>query len=62
MAARRRLSAGVGLPTAVTAKVPNDPTLNVAVLELVIAREPFTVSVKFCTADPLPLLAVNVSA
>ncbi len=54
--------AGGGAPMVVTVNVPGVPTVNVVVAALVNAGRPVTVSVKFCTADPLPLVAVNVSA
>jgi len=54
-------SVGVGVPVVVTAKVPNAPTVNVAVLALVIAGAWFTFNVKLWLAGvPTPLLAVIV--
>ena len=59
------LSEGVGVPVAVTVKVPAEPTVKVVLPALVIAGATgvgFTVSVKFCDAAvPTPLLAVIVS-
>jgi hypothetical protein len=59
------LSEGVGLPVAVTVKLPAVPTVKVVLLALVIAGDvpPLpTVSVKlWLAAVPTPLLAVKVS-
>ena len=57
------LSVGAGKPVAVTVKEPAAPTVNAALLALVMAGAWFTVSVKLCVALlPTPLLAVKVSA
>jgi hypothetical protein len=51
----------VGSPVAVTVNDPSAPTMNVALLALVIVGAWFTVKVKFCVAsDPMPLEAVKV--
>jgi hypothetical protein len=51
----------VGKPVAVAVNDPAEPTVNVVVLELVMAGAWFTVSVKLCVAlEPMPLLAVIV--
>jgi hypothetical protein len=56
------LTVGVGLPVAVTVKLPAVPTVNVVLAPLVIAGAWLTVSVKLCVAAvPTPLLAVIVS-
>jgi hypothetical protein len=56
------VSAGVGVPTAVTEKNPADPTVKVVLLPEVMDAPEFTVNVKLCTAAvPTPLLAVNVN-
>jgi hypothetical protein len=53
------LTDGVGVPVAVTVKLPAAPTENVVLLPLVIAGGWFTVSVKLCiAAGATPLLAV----
>ena len=50
---------GVGKPVAVTANVPAAPTVNVALVPLVIAGAWSTVSVKVCVASvPIPLCAL----
>src|SRR5215472_5970357 len=55
------LNVGLGLPDAVTVKVPATPTVNVVLLALVITGAVFTVSVKFWVAGlPTPFVAVNV--
>ena len=52
----------VGVPVVVTVKVPAVPTVNVALLELVITGAVFTVSVKLCVPSvPIPLCAVIVN-
>ena len=52
---------GAGVPVAVTVNVPAVPTVNVALLALVIAGAWFTVSVKLCVAlAPTPFCAVIV--
>ena len=52
--------AGVGLPMAVTVKVPGVPAVNVVVLALVMLGGPLTVSVKACGAlEPIVFVAVN---
>ena len=52
---------GAGKPAVVTLNVPAVPTVNVALLALVIAGGRPTVSVKLWLAgDPTPLLGVNV--
>ena len=54
-------SVGVGVPVAVTLKVPAAPTAKVVLLALVMAGAWFTVSVKLCVAFvPTPFCAVNV--
>ena len=54
-------SVGVGVPVAVTLKVPAAPTAKVVLLALVMAGAWFTVSVKLCVAAvPTPFCAVNV--
>ena len=64
-AARQRapcVTDGVGVPVAVTVKVPAVPTVNVAPAALVIAGAWFTVSVKVCVASgatPLPAVSVR---
>ncbi len=58
------LSVGVGVPVAVTVKLPAAPTVNIALVLLVIVGATevvLTVRVKFCVAAvPTPLLAANV--
>jgi len=55
------LKVGLGVPVAVTVKVPGVPTVNVVLLALVITGAVFTVSVKLWLAGvPTPLVAVNV--
>jgi hypothetical protein len=55
------LNVGLGVPVAVTVKVPTVPTVKVVLFALVITGAVFTVSVKLCVAAvPTPLLAVNV--
>lgn len=55
-------NAGVGEPLVVTVNAPAAPAVNVALLALVIAGGPTTVSVKLCVAFGLvPLAAVMVS-
>ncbi len=52
---------GVGDPVAVTVNDPADPTVNTAVLTLVIAGMSCTVKVKFCVAlGTTPFVAVIV--
>ena len=52
---------GAGKPVAVTVKVPPVPTVNVALLELVIAGAASTVRVNCCSnGEPALLDAVNV--
>ena len=54
---------GVGVPVVVTVKLPAVPTVNVAVLALVIAGAWFIFNVKlWLAAVPTPLLAVIVIA
>jgi hypothetical protein len=58
------LSVGAGLPVAVKVNVPDDPTVKVALDELVMAGGCawLTVSVKLCVAlGATPLFAVKVS-
>jgi len=55
------LRLGAGKPVVVTVNVPAVPTVNVALLALVIAGGWPTVSVKLWLAgEPTPLLGVNV--
>jgi hypothetical protein len=55
------LRVAAGYPLAVTVKLPALPTVNVALLALVIAGAWLTVRAKFCVAaEPTPLEAVNV--
>jgi hypothetical protein len=56
------VSDGVGVPVAVTVKLPAVPTVNVVLFPLVIAGAWFTVSVNAWVAgEPTPLLAVIVN-
>src|SRR5581483_9429364 len=56
-------SVGLGVPVAVTVKVPALPAVKVVVLALVMAGAWFTVRVKLCDAGvPMPLLAIIVRA
>src|SRR5439155_20112397 len=55
------VSDGIGVPVAVTVKLPAVPTVNVVLLALVIAGAWFTLRVKLWLAGlPMPLLAVIV--
>jgi len=55
------LSAGAGVPVAVTVNIPAVPTVKVVLVELVIAGAWFTVSVKLCVAfGSVPFAAVTV--
>src|SRR5262245_31880810 len=56
------VTAGVGVPTVVTVNVPKEPTVKVVDGALVNAGAPLTVSVKFWTLTPIPLLAVKLRA
>src|SRR5579871_5606679 len=51
---------GAGKPVSVRLKLPAEPTVNAALLALVMAGACLMVSVKFCVAElPTPLLAVK---
>jgi hypothetical protein len=54
------LSAGVGVPTVVTVKLPVDPTVKVVLLPEVMATPRSIVSVKDWVVDPAELVAVKV--
>ena len=57
------VSEGVGVPDAVTVKLPAEPAVNVALFALVIAGAWVTVRVRVWLAGvPAPLLAVIVIA
>ena len=57
------VSESVGVPVAVTVKLPAVPTVNVVLLALVIAGAWVTVTVKgWLAGAPTPLLAVIVIA